>query len=90
MRFRKTENEAIFILFLGAVNHWVTMIVYKEKGVDQKPKFYLLDSANLTYLNKAEEQLASVMEERAKEKVLLGFKPSNEFMLKMSIHSLFD
>jgi len=41
--FRNTPKEAVFIFFLGVVNHWVTMVVHKEKN-SHEIKFYYLDS----------------------------------------------
>jgi hypothetical protein len=29
-KFRKTKKEAVFIFYLGVVNHWVTLLAYKE------------------------------------------------------------
>eukprot|EP00347_Sterkiella_histriomuscorum_P012748 403367374 len=89
-RFRSNENEAIFTFFIGAVNHWVSMVIHKPRGSNQTPKFYLLDSSNLEFLNKSDEQLPEVMEKRSREKNKIGMKPSSFFNMKMSIHSLFD
>ena len=52
---------------MGAVNHWTTVVVHKEPGQDE-PTFYLLDSANLCYLDKIDEQLPEIMEKRSREK----------------------
>jgi len=30
LKFKRTEGEAVFVLYMGAVNHWVTVIVHKE------------------------------------------------------------
>ncbi len=55
-----------------------------------KINFYLLDSSNLVYLDKIDEQLPEVMLLRAREKEALGMKASSKFQIKMSIQSLFD
>lgn len=55
-KFRRTSKEAVFVLYNGVVNHWVTLIGYKEKGCAPGDiQFYLLDSSNLVYLDKIEE-----------------------------------
>lgn len=43
MRFKKTLNEAIYVFYIGAVNHWSTFVAHKEEG-NEKIEFYLLDS----------------------------------------------
>ena len=59
------RGEAIFIMFVGAVNHWVAFIAAKEnyEGMDgnsrrsiqcgekKLTKFYLLDSSNINHLD---------------------------------------
>lgn len=62
MKFRNTTNEAVFVFFIGAVNHWITVVIHKEKGENQEPKFYLFDSSNLKFLDKSVEQLPEVQE----------------------------
>ncbi|CDW73152.1 UNKNOWN [Stylonychia lemnae] len=90
LRFRSTEKEAVFSLYIGAVNHWINLIIHKPPGAFQTPQFYLLDSSNLKFLDKVEEQLIEVQEKRCRRKASIGLKPSSQFMVKMSIHSLFD
>lgn len=87
--FRLSNKEAVFVLYLGVVNHWVTLIAYKDKS-DNNIQFYLLDSSNLVFLDKADQQLPEVMEKRAREKEAIGLKKSSPFMIKMCIQSLFD
>jgi len=78
------------VFFLGVVNHWVTFIAHKEKG-DPTIRFYYVDSNNFVTLNKIDEQLPDLIEQRDREKVSLGInKKPNLFMSKMSIHCLFD
>jgi hypothetical protein len=50
-KFKKTKKDAAFVLYLGVVNHWVTLIVHKTAG---KLNFYLLDSSNLHFLDKVD------------------------------------
>ena len=59
--FKQAPKNAIFVWYLGVVNHWVTLIVHKE---NDKITFYLLDSSNLIFLDKVEEQLSEVMLQR--------------------------
>lgn len=76
---------------MGAVNHWITAVVHKDAGVGVKPQIYLLDSANLDYLDKVDEQLPGLIELRSQQhKAIVGGKPTSDFMMKMTIHSLFD
>ena len=58
--FKQLTKPAIFIIFIGVVNHWVTLIVQKKgrrsspdfqqlqykKGKKSDNKYYLLDSSN--------------------------------------------
>ncbi len=74
--------------FLGVVNHWVTLLVHKTAA--HRLHFYFLDSGNLSYLDKLDEQLPEVMLRRSREKQKYGMKPASPFMTKMSIQSLFD
>ena len=53
--FMRTKNEAIFTLYLGVVNHWVCLVVHKTQEEPTRPRFYLLDSSNLVYLEKLDE-----------------------------------
>ncbi len=86
-RFKKTKKEAVFTLYLGCVNHWVCVIVHKTRD---DMKFYLMDSSNLHFLEKVDEQLPEVMIRRSREKELYGMKPHTNFFIKMAIQSLFD
>ena len=62
-QFRNSKEESVYCLFLGVVNHWITMICYKERG-NQEIKFYFLDSSNLHFLDKNDEQIPDVLENR--------------------------
>jgi hypothetical protein len=88
IRFRASKKEAIFTLFLGVVNHWITLIV--QKSLDGSLKFYLLDSSNIVFLDKTDEQLPEVMEHRERERCKIINKPTLPFTIKMSIQSIFD
>lgn len=57
---------------LGVVNHWVTLIVHKTREEPDKIQFYFLDSGNLEYLDKVDEQLPEVMLKRSREKESQG------------------
>jgi len=37
MRFRSTEREAVFCIYLGAVNHWINLIIHKPRGSYMQP-----------------------------------------------------
>lgn len=67
------------------------MICHKEKD-SQQIKFYFLDSSNLHFLDKNDEQIPDVLENRNRQKVEagIGLGKNNAFMTKMSIHSVFD
>ena len=54
LSFKKSNKESVFIWFLGAVNHWVTLAVHKEAGRNSCA-FYLMDSSNSEYLDKNDE-----------------------------------
>ena len=72
------------------MNHWVIFIAHKERG-DPQIRFYYLDSSNIAYLDKVDEQLPDLMEKKGREKLAVGIlKMPNPFVTKMSIHSLFD
>lgn len=58
--FRASKKESVFALYVGAVNHWVTIVAHKTKENPDKVNFYLLDSSNLIYLNKTDDQLPEV------------------------------
>ena len=81
----RTKNEAIFTLYLGVVNHWVCLVIHKTKEDAKHPQFYLLDSSNLVYLDKLDEQLPEIMLKKSREKVLYGMKYYTPFFVKMSI-----
>ena len=49
-KFKRCQGEAVFVFFVGAVNHLITFIVHKESSGNIK--YYLLDSSNLQYLDK--------------------------------------
>lgn len=52
-KFMGHKGEAVCALFLGAVNHWVTLLLHKTN--DGQVKIYLLDSSNAQYLHKVDE-----------------------------------
>jgi len=83
--FKKSKKEAIFALYLGVVNHWVCLIVHKTLEEPHRPKFYLLDSSNLFFLEKIDEQIPEVMIKRSRDKELYGMKQHTNFFIKMSI-----
>jgi hypothetical protein len=49
--FKKAPKDAVFLWYLGVVNHWVTLVIHKSEG---KIKFYFLDSSNLSFLDKVD------------------------------------
>ena len=67
------------------------MICYKEAGSTQI-KYYFLDSSNLHFLDKVDEQIPDVIQNRNRIKVEVGIPlgKNNKFMTKMTIHSVFD
>jgi hypothetical protein len=51
-QFISTKDEAVCAIFLGAVNHWVTVLLHKT---GEKIDIFLLDSSNAQYLHKSDE-----------------------------------
>jgi len=47
------------------------LIIHKE-GPGAELKFYFLDSSNLTFLDKSDDQIPDVMEERNRQKLNMG------------------
>jgi hypothetical protein len=104
LEFQQAQDNAVFVFFVGAVNHWVALVVHKpafdsRSSKTQKriraqekyqSKFYLLDSSNITHLKESTDRLPDVVNERVFEKVLLGLKATDKFMTQMTIQSLFD
>ena len=170
VQFHKSETDAIFVFFIGALNHWVTFIAHKSVAKkaqaapvvsfddklskdmpDDEPKktapspqrktdsggtalsnlsqktmmdklkrglgnkfpalddvdevdehekeeprnqdtieFYYLDSSNLEHLNRPDADLPELFNQRVRERVLAGLKPTDHFGIKMSIQSMFD
>ena len=102
--FLALKVPAIFVIFVGVVNHWVTFIAQKKgkralpdfsqvnykKGKKNDHKFYLLDSSNFVHLDKTELELPELVMERVREKVQLGLKASSMFQVKMTIQSMYD
>ena len=49
----RQQKEAVFILILGVLNHWITVVIHKESplngqksGQNKPPKLYILNSDN--------------------------------------------
>lgn len=61
-----------------------------KAGKKDHMKFFLLDSSNMIHLDKADYDLPDVVMERVHEKVRLGLKATNKFLIQMTIQSLFD
>ena len=55
------------------------------RGDKSQLKFYLLDSSNFEHLNKTPEQIPDMIQERVQEKVALGLKATDKFLIKMTI-----
>ena len=58
-------------MFIGATSHWVTLVIHKRQ-IDNKNRFYLLDSSNINYLNCKEDQIPKLYDEELHEKVATG------------------
>ena len=114
-QFHKCNTNAVFVFYIGALNHWVTLVVHKivtqkevEKEVDTinqqntgakgsasklkeevqynvDLKFYLLDSMNFEILDYSDKEVPEFINQKAKERVLVGIKPMNHFTMKMTI-----
>ena len=61
-----------------------------KKGLKYDTQCYLLDSSNLVHLDKLPEGLVDVVLDRVKEKIMLGLKAPEKFLIEMTIQSLFD
>lgn len=85
--FKSTPHDAVFVIFLGAVNHWVTVVAHKENSVT---RLYLLDSSNYVYLDKIDEQIPEMIQKRNRDKVALGLQATVPFTLKMSVQNFID
>lgn len=55
--FQAHPGKAIFVVFFGVVNHWITIVVHKARANVEKNEFYVLDSVNQLHLNRPEEDL---------------------------------
>ena len=53
-------------------------------------KFYLLDSMNFEILDYSDKEIPEFINQKAKERVLVGLTPMNQFTLKMTIQCYFD
>lgn len=89
--FQAHQGQAIMVIFLGVVNHWIALVIHKT-GFDGEPhEIYLLDSSNIDHLSLHEGALAAQsIESRCWKKIRVGLKPTNKFMVEMSIQSKFD
>ena len=102
--YHACQKEAIFIMFIGVVNHWVALVAVKKSlvtmpfeqrrhlsfGQKQLTKFFLLDSSNIEHLGRNEADLPDLIMDRVREKVRVGLKATSKFVIQMSIQSLFD
>ena len=102
--YQSCREEAIFIMFVGVVNHWVALIAHKKNYRTMQPeprrqisigkkyltKFFLLDSSNIQHLDKNEADLPDLIMDRVREKIKLGLKATSKFQIEMTIQSLFD
>ena len=63
-----------------------------ESGVVfvDKVDFYFLDSSNMTHLDIDDSDCPEFFNQRVKNRVEVGMKPTNKFMVKMAIQSIFD
>ena len=82
------DHAAVLVLFIGVVNHWVTLVVHRHqikqfspsdqdkvlKGKKFSTLCYWLDSANLVHMDKPDYNLPDVVMERVREKIRLGLK----------------
>ena len=89
--FRETPGEAIMGLMLGAVNHWLSLVVYKKGSGDQRDiELFLLDSADTVFLDKDYRQLPEVEESWGREYEFYHGKKYPQFFTKYTIHCLND
>ena len=90
-KFQASKTEAIHIYFVGAVNHWVTVVAHK-KDADSVADLYLLDSQNSKHLNMPtyEDLYTYYMRVAAWSKIKMGLKPTSKFMAKMYMQSWYS
>ena len=93
-KFHKVKGEAVYVFFIGATAHWVTLIIHKQKD-SKNLKFYLLDSSNLEYLNCPEELVPACYEKSLHELLAAGIPRNSaqhfkDFGIKMTLHTLID
>ena len=48
-------------------------------------KFYLLDSMNFEILDYSDKEVPQFLNQKVKDRVLIGIKPMNHFTMKMTI-----
>ena len=88
--FKAHAGKAIFVLFFGVVNHWISVVVHRT-AAGAPMEIYMLDSSNIQHLNRPNQDMQNIsVEARCWRKLRLGLKPTNRFMCEMSIQSLFD
>lgn len=80
------QGQAIFVIFFGVVNHWISVIVHKSGARDVPSQIFVLDSANIEHMDRPDEDLELLsLESRCWKKIRLGMKPTIKFMVEMSI-----
>ena len=56
--FQKIKDEGIFVVFIGAFNHWVILVVHKTFKEDKDfVDLYFLDSNNMEHLCVLDEDI---------------------------------
>lgn len=84
------QGQAIFVFFLGVVNHWISVVIHKPAATATS-QIFVLDSVNIKHMDRPDEDLELLaLESRCWKKIRLGLKPTLKFMVEMSIQSLFD
>ena len=85
-KFISYEGEAIFITFVGGLNHWVILVSHKTIEMDvQKTRLYFIDSVNFPTLDKANNDLPRTKVDYFLARAELGVKLADQFTLKMYV-----
>lgn len=89
-RLHKSKKPFMLILFLGVVNHWTTLVAYKN-GTDAKPKLIFLDSSRTDMLNLDDITLSEQVDIHDEESCkLLNRPPMPAFNKKYFKHCIYD
>jgi hypothetical protein len=86
------------VLFVGVVNHWVALVVFKPNPQtmsankhrkanlgESLTKVFLLDSTNLVHLDVENNVVPERVMDRVREKIRMGLKVTDRWSIRMTI-----